>query len=98
RVVVAVGLAGRLSDEELAAVVDPLAVEDARASGLLISEGRRVRASHPLLAAAALRRSGARERRELHLALAVAVSDQLLRVRHLALAAPPPDAALAHPH
>ena len=95
RVLLAVGLAGRLSDEELAAVVDPLAVEDARASGLLISEGRRVRASHPLLAAAALRRSGARERRELHLALAVAVSDQLLRVRHLALAAHLPDAALA---
>src|SRR5262249_8356905 len=39
--------------------------------------------------------SSARERRELHLALAVTVSDQVLRARHGALAAHLPDAGLA---
>jgi DNA-binding CsgD family transcriptional regulator len=39
--------------------------------------------------------SRARERRELHLALAQAVSDPILRARHLALAATPPDPPLA---
>src|SRR5262249_23765455 len=95
RALLAVGLAGRLSGDDLAAVVDPLVGEDARASGVLISEGTRVRASHPLLAASALKRSSARERRELHLELAGAVSDHVLRARHLALAAHLPDSALA---
>src|SRR5262245_46260573 len=78
RALLAVALADRPSGEELAAVVDPLAVEDARASGVLIAEGTRVRASHPLLAAAALKHSSARERRELHIALAGVVSDRVL--------------------
>ena len=95
RALLTVALADRLRGEELAAVVDPMVVEDARASGVLIFDGARVRASHPLLAAAALTRSSARERRELHLALAGAVSDRVLRARHLALAAHQPDAPLA---
>jgi DNA-binding CsgD family transcriptional regulator len=72
-----------------------LAIEDAQASGVLIVDGTRVRASHPLLAAAASGQSRARERRELHLALAQAVSDRILRARHLAMAATPPDPPLA---
>jgi DNA-binding CsgD family transcriptional regulator len=95
RALLAVALSAGLSGEELAAAVDPLVIEDAQAAGVLILEGSRVRASHPLLAAAASAQSRARERRELHLALAEAVSDRLLRARHLALAATPPDARLA---
>jgi DNA-binding CsgD family transcriptional regulator len=95
RALLAVALSAGLSREELAAVVDPLAIEDARATGVLIVDGTRVRASHPLLAAAASAHSNAKERRELHLALAEAVSDGILSARHLALAATPPDAELA---
>jgi DNA-binding CsgD family transcriptional regulator len=95
RTLLAVALSGGLSEDELLAVVDPLAVEDARTSGVLIFDGRRVRPSHPLLAAAASAVSSARERRDLHLALADAVSDRVLRARHLALAASAPDAELA---
>jgi DNA-binding CsgD family transcriptional regulator len=95
RALLAVALSVRLSGEELGRVVDPLAIEDAQASGVLILEGTRVRAAHPLLAAAASGQSSARERRELHLALAGAVGDQILRARHLARAATPPDAGLA---
>ena len=95
RGLLAVALSAGLSGEELAAIVDPLAVEDARASDVLVVDGGRVRASHPLLAAAALARSSARERRELHLALGRAVSDRLLRARHLAAAASTPSVELA---
>jgi DNA-binding CsgD family transcriptional regulator len=95
RALLAVALSGGLSGEELARVVDPLAIEDAQDSGVLIVDGTRVRASHPLLAAAASGQSRARERRELHRALAEAVSDAILRARHLAMAATPPDTRLA---
>jgi DNA-binding CsgD family transcriptional regulator len=88
-------LSGGLSREELAGVVDPLAIEDAQAMGVLVLEGGRVRASHPLLAAAALRGSSAAERRDLHLALARAVRDPVLRARHRALATVAPDSELA---
>ena len=54
--------------------------------GCCCVDGDRVRASHPLLAAAAKKRSRARERRELHRALAGAVADEELRALHLALA------------
>jgi DNA-binding CsgD family transcriptional regulator len=54
-----------------------------------------VRPSHPLLAAAARRDSPASERRDLHLGLASAVSDEVLRARHLALATSSPDNEVA---
>jgi hypothetical protein len=95
RALLAVALSPGLSGEELGRVVDRLAIEDAQAEGVLIVNGARVRASHPLLAAAASGQLSARERRELHLALAEAVSDPILRARHLAVAATPPDAGLA---
>ena len=53
-----------------------------------------MRASHPLLAAAA-ERARAGERRALHPALAGAVADEELRALHLALATDRPDAELA---
>jgi DNA-binding NarL/FixJ family response regulator len=95
RALLAVALSGGLTAAELAAVVDPLAIEDAEASGVLITDGMRVRAAHPLLAAAASGQATARERRELHGLLGEAVSDPVLRARHHALAARSPDAGLA---
>jgi DNA-binding CsgD family transcriptional regulator len=95
RLLLAVALSGDLRTAELAAVGAPGAVEDAVDDGLLLVDGDRVRASHPLLAAAAKKRSRRRERRELHLALAGAVVDKELRALHLALATQQPDAELA---
>lgn len=95
RLLLAVALCGEPRTAELAAIGDPCAVEDAVDAGLLLVDGARVRASHPLLAAAAKKRSRPRERRELHLALAGAVADGELRALHLALATVRPDEALA---
>jgi DNA-binding CsgD family transcriptional regulator len=95
RVLLALALSAGLTGEELAAVTDPLVVEDAQAAGVLVVDGALMRASHPLLATAAASQSSARERHELHLALSQAVRDQLLGIRHQALAARAPDAQLA---
>jgi DNA-binding NarL/FixJ family response regulator len=95
RALLAVALSPGLTGAELAAVADPLAVQDAEAAGVLVAGGGRVRASHPLLAAAAAGQAAAAERRELHRALGAAVGDPVLRARHLALAAAGPDAGLA---
>ena len=91
RALLAVALSGELHADELAAVAD---AEDAVDAGLLRVEAGRVRAAHPLLAAAAEKHAGARDRRELHRALAGAVAEER-RARHLALAARGPDAGLA---
>src|SRR6516225_6267184 len=66
RALLAVALSAGLTGAELAAVTSPLVVEDAAAAGVLAVDGGRVRASHPLLAAAAAGRSTAAERRGLH--------------------------------
>ena len=95
RLLLAVALSGGLRMAELAAVGDAEVVEDAVDAGLLLVDGDRVRASHPLLAAAAQKRSRPRERRELHLALAGVVADEELGALHLALATERPDAELA---
>jgi DNA-binding CsgD family transcriptional regulator len=95
RALLAVALSPGLTGQELAAVAGPLAVEDGAASGVLVVDGTRVRASHPLLAAAASGQSTAAERRALHAALGAAAGDPVLRARHLALAASEPDAGLA---
>jgi len=95
RALLAVALSAGLTGQELAAVTDPLTVEDALEAGVLAVEGAQVRASHPLLAAAALGRSTAADRRELHAALGAAVGDPVLQARHRALAAPGPDAGMA---
>lgn len=95
RLLVAVALSADLRTAELAAVGNAAALEDAVDSGLLLVEGDRVRASHPLLAAAAKNCSRPREQRELHLALAGAVADEGLRAIHLALATERADGRLA---
>ena len=91
RALLAVALSGELHADELAAVAD---AEDAVDAGLLRVDDGRVRPAHPLLAAAVEKHARARERRELHLALADAVAAER-RARHLALAARGPDAELA---
>lgn len=94
RALLAVALSGGLSRLEVSSLVGLLALEDAIAAGVLVSDGSRLRASHPLLAAATRRLSTAEERREVHLALAKNVADETLRARHLAFAATRPDAVL----
>jgi hypothetical protein len=95
KLLLAIALSANLRTAELEAVGGPEAVEDAIATELLVVEGDRVRAAHPLLAAAAKRRARPRERPELHFALAGCVADEELRALHLALATDRPDATLA---
>ncbi len=95
RVLLAVALSGGLREGQVAALADLGAIDDAVQAGVVVVEGGRARAAHPLVAAAAIKHSHARERRELHAALADVVEDDELRARHLALAAAAPDDALA---
>ena len=95
KMLLAVALCGEPRAAELAAIGDPDAVEDAVDAGVLVVDGARIRASHPLLAAAAKKRSLPRERRELHLALAGAIREAELCALHLALATVRPDEELA---
>src|SRR5262249_38734547 len=95
RLLLAVALSGDLRAGELAAVGGPVVLDEAIDARLVGVEGARVRASHPLLAAGAKKRSGRREQRELHLALAGVVADPQLRALHLARATERPDAELA---
>jgi DNA-binding NarL/FixJ family response regulator len=91
----AVALSGDPRVSELALIGGASAIDDAVARGLLIVDGDRVRAAHPLLPATARSRARPRERREMHERLAGAVGDSELRALHLALATEQPDAALA---
>lgn len=95
RVLLATALSADLTAFQLAAIADVRAVEDAVTDGVLVVSGERVRASHPLLAAAARKRSRPATRRGLHLELAGVVDDEELRARHLALAAEGTDQELA---
>jgi DNA-binding NarL/FixJ family response regulator len=95
RLLLATALSARLTTSELGALSGARAVEDAIDAAVLVADDDRVRAAHPLLAAAAMKRSRARTRRELHGELAGVVADEELRARHLALAAEGPDEGLA---
>ena len=95
RVLLALALQADLRVSQLTAIADRAAVEDGVDNGVLVLDGDRVRASHPLLAAAARKRSRGPERRELHLQLAGVVADDELRALHLALATKLPDDDLA---
>ncbi len=95
RVLLAVALSADPRVEPVAAVTSAGAIEEAVDAGVVEIDGDRLRAAHPLLAAAAARHSRARERRELHLALAGVTSEEQLRVVHLALATTRPNAELA---
>lgn len=91
----AVALSANLRLSQLPAIADQADIDKALDTGLLVVEGDRVRASHPLLAAAAAGHAPARERRELHLELATVVADEGLRARHLAFASERADSDLA---
>jgi DNA-binding CsgD family transcriptional regulator len=95
RLLLAVALNGDLELAQLASITEPAALDDAIERNLLVVSSGRVRTSHPLLAAAAKKRSSARERRELHLTLAKTVADETLSAHHLALAKREPDPELA---
>ena len=95
RVLLAVSLSADPRVDRLAAVTDAGAIEDAVEAEVVEIEGDRLRAAHPLLAAAAASHSRARERRELHLALATVAGEEQLRVLHLALATLRSDTELA---
>jgi DNA-binding CsgD family transcriptional regulator len=95
RLLLAVALTGDMRASRLPRSIELDAVEEAVEAGVLVIDGDRVRASHPLLAAAARKRSSARQRRELHLELMEIAADEQLRARHLALATSVPDPAVA---
>jgi DNA-binding CsgD family transcriptional regulator len=92
---VAVALTEDPRVEQLLTIIDANALDEALDAGVVLVEGGRLRASHPLLAAAAENLATARERRELHAALAAATADAPARAVHLALATARPDASLA---
>ena len=72
RVLLALSLGGELRAGELEAVAGEEAVAEALQAGVVVADGERIRAAHPLLAAAARTRARRRERRALHRALAEA--------------------------
>lgn len=92
-------LAVALSDDQrldpLLAIIDADALDDAVDAGVVVLDGARVRAAHPMLATAARKSSRARERRRLHLALSAAATDEPARAMHLALASTGQDPELA---
>jgi len=91
RALLAVSLSGQASLPVMAGVAGLAAVDDLVTAGLLVIDGGRVRASHPLLAEAARRASSAEDRRALHLDLARSAEDETVSARHLALATLRPD-------
>ena len=95
RVLLALALGGELRAGELEAAVGEEAVAEALQAGVAVADGERIRAAHPLLAAAARTCAGRPERRAAHRALAVATAAEESRAHHLALASAEPDPALA---
>jgi DNA-binding CsgD family transcriptional regulator len=95
RVLLAVALGADLRVDRVVAVTDAGAIEDAVGAGVVELDADRLRAAHPLLAAVVARHAPARERREMHLALAGVAGEEQLRVLHMALAAIRPDGELA---
>ncbi|HET7047054.1 MAG TPA: AAA family ATPase [Solirubrobacteraceae bacterium] len=95
RVLLAVALSEDPRTSQMLPILGARALDDAVDAGVVVVDGQRVRAAHPLLAAAAEARCGARERRELHLALSDAARDEPARTMHLALATQGVDGALA---
>jgi DNA-binding CsgD family transcriptional regulator len=95
--------AAALSRPTPAAIVDAVALGgdgrgalvEAEEAGVLVSDGGRVRFSHPLLASVVYASASAERRRALHERLAAIVEDPEERARHLALCTTEPDAAIA---
>lgn len=94
-VLLAVALHAALRVPEVTAIVEPLALEEAVAAGVVHVDGERLHPSHPLVAAVANTHAQESERGAMHRALATVVADEELRALHLALATSAPDEALA---
>jgi DNA-binding NarL/FixJ family response regulator len=86
RALTALALDSDLSVPEVNALAGPDAVVSAEREGVLVADGGRVRAGHPLLAAAAKSQATTSEREDLHRALADVITDEQRRALHLALA------------
>jgi DNA-binding NarL/FixJ family response regulator len=95
KLVLAAALGGDLRLSQVAEIAEPAALDEAVGSGVLVVEGDRVRAAHPLYATAAKSGSRLSEQRELHLVLAQHSVDDESRALHLALATDRSDEALA---
>jgi DNA-binding CsgD family transcriptional regulator len=95
RVLLAIALHPDLRVGQLGRLAGPAALDAAVAAGVVTVDGERVRAAHPLLAAAAKRQAAEDEQRELHRGLAEVVADEQRRALHLALATTVPDEDLA---
>src|SRR5262245_8560063 len=95
RLLLTVALSQDPTVAQLETIADSATVDEAVEANVLIVDGNRVRAAHPLLAAAAKKRARAAERRELHFELSRVVVGEELRARHLALASDAPDVELA---
>lgn len=76
-------------------LVDPKALGAAQRAGIVSIERDRIQFAHPLLASAVYGQANDLERRSLHRRLAHLVVDPEERVRHAALGAAEPDAAIA---
>jgi DNA-binding CsgD family transcriptional regulator len=91
-----VAAAGRPTTEVLASLhVTEVALDPAVAGRMIEWTDGTLRFTHPLLASVVYHGVSARERRNAHGSLALAVSDPLDRARHLALSTDGPDAKVA---
>ena len=86
RVLLALALDADLRVDQLRLLVGSAELGRALDEGVVVADGERVRAAHPLLAAAAKRHAGPDETRELHRALAEVVTSEQRRALHLAVA------------
>jgi class 3 adenylate cyclase len=71
------------------------ALVEAEETGVLVTDRERVRFTHPLLASVIYGSASPERRRQLHKRLAVVVSDDEQRARHLALSTTEPDGEIA---
>jgi DNA-binding CsgD family transcriptional regulator len=95
RVLLALALDADLRVSQIRAPAGSAALQAAVDAGVVVVDGDRIRAAHPLLAAAAQRQADPAETRDLHRRLAEVAVDEQRRVRHLALASTEPDEELA---
>ena len=95
RTVLALALDADLRVGQLRDLAGPGVLEKAVAEGVVVIEGDRVRASHPLVAAAAKNHASDQTKQELHRALADVVTNDEARALHLALATTVEDDELA---
>ena len=95
QVLLALALDSDLRADQVRVLAGPEGLDAALDEGVVEVDGTRVRASHPLLAAAAKRQATAGQIRELHHTLAGVVTDDQRRALHLAIATPTEDDVLA---